>query len=383
MRLTLASNDAKPMGGKVFNSITSYVYYDWEIQYNAQPFDDWYRKYAREHYHENGTAYILISPYLSMRKKEAEDLKKYITRGNTVMVVTDGISDDFKNVFDIAIKRLPFSISKHPFGLAQTFKSLADTTQFDSTRFGYFYNPMTSIIDSVKGDEHTEISKNMLGLRDGIEMSIGSGKLIFITNAEAFSNYFLLTKNNFEYANGLLSYLPTAPDELYWDEFYRRNINRGPEDKSIFSAILAIPALRWAFWILIALCAIAIFTHLFRRQRIIPVRIPNKNTTVEFTQTIARLYFNKKDNRNIALKMIQHFMEHIRSKYYIPHQKFDHDFALVLSGKTNQPISKTTQLVERMQYIHDGAAVSDDDLLKLNRDINELLNSNEAASGQL
>jgi hypothetical protein len=183
----------------------------------------------------------------------------------------------------------------------------------------------------------------------------------------------LLTGNNYQYALGLLSYLPSEPDAVYWDEFYRRNLHRGPEDRSILSAILSIPALRWAFWILIALCALAILTNIFRRQRMIPLRVPNRNTTVEFTQTIARLYYNKKDNRNIALKMIQHFMEHIRSQYYIPHQKLDNEFAAVLSGKTNQPVEKAAQLVQQMAAIQNGAAVSDEVLLDLNRQMNDLL----------
>jgi hypothetical protein len=219
----------------------------------------------------------------------------------------------------------------------------------------------------------------MVGRPDAVSVTIGSGKLILVTNAQAFSNYFLLTKNNYEYAVKTLEYLNESPDYVFWDEFYRRNINRPDEDKSIFDAILSIPALRWAFWLLLLFCAIAIFTNMYRKQRVVPVQVPNRNTTVEFTQTIARLYFNKKDNNNIAQKMIQHFLEHIRTNFYVPHQKLDEDFAVILAGKTNQPLPKTERLVQRMAAIMNGAEVSDDMLLELNRQLTELQKPTEVA----
>jgi hypothetical protein len=371
MRVTLASNDAKPMGGKVFRTIAGKVFDDFVFENNAQPFDAWYKKFLEDYYQDMGSAYVLVSPYVSPHKAEAEKMKNFISDGNTMLMITDGVSDAFKEVFGIGIKKFPFTLPSNEYGLAYTYKFSGDSLSLDTTRFGYFFYPFTSIIDSVKQEK--VVARNMFGIPDGIEMEIGTGRLILVTNAQAVSNYFLLTGENYRYAVGLLSHLNFNPDAIYWDEFYRRNLNRPGEDQSVFDAILSNPALRWAFWLLLALCAIAIFTNLFRRQRVIPVRKPNRNTTVEFTQTIARLYYNKKDNRNIALKMIQHFMEHIRSSFYLPHQKLDDAFATVLAGKTNQPVPKTQRIVQRMWNIQQGAEVSDDQLLELNRQLNELM----------
>lgn len=371
MRVTLASNDTAPMGGKVFRNIAGEVFGDFVFENNAQPFDTWYKKFLVDYYQENGSAYVLVSPFVSAHKKEAEEMQDFIRAGNTMLVITDGVSDAFKEVFEIGIEEFPFSLSSNPYGLTDTYKYLGDSLSLDTTRFGYYFFPFTSIIDTLQ--EEKVVTRNVFGTPDGLEMEIGSGKLILVTNAEAVSNYFLLTGENYRYAVGLLSHLNFNPDAIYWDEFYRRNMNRPGEDQSIFSAILANPALRWAFWLLVILCAIAILTNLFRRQRVIPVRKPNRNTTVEFTQTIARLYYNKRDNRNIALKMIQHFMEHIRSNFYLPHHKLDDAFATVLAGKTNQLIPKTQRLVQRMWNIQQGGEVSDDQLLELNRQLTELL----------
>jgi hypothetical protein len=314
MRVTLASNDTKPMGGKVFRSMAGEVFDDFVFENNAQPFDAWYKKFLDDYYQDMGSAYVLVSPYVNAHKTEVEKMKDFISDGNTMLVITDGLSDAFKEVFEVDIMHRPDSVARNLYGLADTYKFLLDSydTAASASKFGFYYYPLTATVDSFNNSRRVA-TLNMAGNTDGIEMEIGSGRLILVANAKAVSNYFLLTGENYRYGVGLLSYLNFNPDAIYWDEFYRRNTNRPAEDQSIFSAIFANPALRWAFWLLLALCAIAVFTNLFRRQRVIPVRKPNRNTTVEFTQTIARLYYNKKDNRNIALKMIQHFMEHIRS----------------------------------------------------------------------
>jgi hypothetical protein len=373
MNITLASNDSKPMGGKVFRSIFGKLYQTRTINNNAQPFDLWHQNYLRNSYHENGSIYILVSPFVSLRKKEAAEMRKFIRAGNTMLMVTDGVTAAFKEAFGVGIVRKEDTVATSGFGLAETYKFLADSTLFQPQKFGYYCYPFTASVDTPKGVLQTAITLNMLGLKDGIQMKIGSGELILVTNAEALSNYFLLSGNNYNYALGMLSYLGKEPDAIYYDEFYRRNLNRPEEDRSVFDAIFSVPALRAAFWLLLGLCALAIFTNLFRKQRPIPLQQSNRNTSVEFTHTIARLYYNKKDNNNIALKMIQHFLEHIRTKYYLPPQKMDNAFAAVLAGKTNQPIPKTERLVKRMAAIQQGATVTDDLLLELNRQIAELI----------
>nr|MCU0375183.1 hypothetical protein [Chitinophagaceae bacterium] len=216
---------------------------------------------------------------------------------------------------------------------------------------------------------HRILSYTEANMPDAIQVEIGNGHLIMVTNAAAFSNYFLLTGKNYRYGLALLSYLNPGADEAIWDGFYLRNQYRAPQDSSVLDVIFSIPQLKRAFWILMALSLLWVFNNLIRRQRIIPVAQLFKNTSVEFTQTIARLYFNRKDNRDIALKMIQYFLEHLRNKHYMPAHQMDADFARLLSGKTNLPLFDAEALTGTMKAIQQGAAVSDEDLLDLNRAI--------------
>jgi hypothetical protein len=198
-----------------------------------------------------------------------------------------------------------------------------------------------------------------------------------MTNASALSNYFLLSKSNYKYALAALSYLPAYNSNIYWDDYYRRYGSKGsrrPEGQSMFSALFAIPQMKWAFWLLIAMMAVWFFTNLTRRQRMIPVLNPNVNSSIEFTQTIARLYFNKKDNHNIALKMIAFFQDHIRSKYYMNYSGINEEFARTLATKTGLPAQKTEALVRSIAAVQQNTSTSDNELLILNEQIQEVLN---------
>lgn len=365
------------MGGKVFRTIANELFYDADIENNPRPFGEWFRNFSSDYSNEYNASYILATPFLSVRKKEAEDMKRFVEEGNTLLLITDGFSEAFSDVFHIKCTAgNDAQVATNLFGLTDTHRILRDSLDL---KYGYFFTPFVRSVDPLIQHSIDTLGFNMVAKPDAVLLSMGSGRLFIITNAAAFSNYFLLSGQNYRFAVNVLENLNQGSGYVFWDEFYRKNINRSNEEKSLFDAILSVPALRWAFWLLLFLCALAVITNMFRKQRIVPVKVPNRNTTVEFTQTIARLYFSNKDNNNIAQKMIQHFLEHIRTNFYVPHQKLDDGFAAILAGKTNQPLPRTERLVRRMAAIMNGANVSDDMLLELNRELTELQKPTVAA----
>ena len=90
------------------------------------------------------------------------------------------------------------------------------------------------------------------------------------------------------------------------------------------------PPLAFAFWLSLILLLLYILFGGKRVQRIIEQLKPNENTTVTFTETIGRLYLQKKDNKNIADKMITYFNEYIRNTYFLNTNLVNDDFIAVL-----------------------------------------------------
>jgi hypothetical protein len=124
--------------------------------------------------------------------------------------------------------------------------------------------------------------------------------------------------------------------------------------------------LRWAFYIALAGILFFVAFNIKRRQRRIEVINPNKNTTVEFTETIGRLYLQRKDNRNIAEKMVTYFYEFLRKKYFITTSAIDTGFINSLSGKSGVDKKETQELFELINKIQKEEDVSDEDVLELN-----------------
>ena len=125
----------------------------------------------------------------------------------------------------------------------------------------------------------------------------------------------------------------------------------------------------WAFWLGIIGLLLFILFNAKRKQRIINVVKPNINTTVNFTETVGRLYLQKKDNNHIAEKMITYFYEHIRNKYFINTSKIDDEFINSLSGKSGVPKETTQQLFSLIDRVHSGERVEDETLIQLNIEI--------------
>ncbi len=129
------------------------------------------------------------------------------------------------------------------------------------------------------------------------------------------------------------------------------------------------PPLLWAFWLAVTGLLLYLLFNIKRKQRVINIIKPNANTTVTFTETVGRLYLQKKNNSHIAEKMITYFYEHIRNKYFIATATINDEFINSLSGKSGVSIEKTQQLFSLIERIQSEENVDDAELLQLNTEI--------------
>jgi hypothetical protein len=103
-----------------------------------------------------------------------------------------------------------------------------------------------------------------------------------------------------------------------------------------------------------------------RKQRIIPVIRPLPNTTVQFVATIGNLYFQHGDHKNIADKKINFLLEQIRSRYFIPTNKLDDTFILLLAQKSGKPEREVIELFNTVNYISRSSVINVEILIDLN-----------------
>ena len=188
----------------------------------------------------------------------------------------------------------------------------------------------------------------------------------------------ILQKNNYQYLQHLFAFTALRPEHVYWDDYYNKK-NYPPSEqvsKSGIQLLLQYPATARAFWLVLLLVAVYILFGGKRRQRIVESVASNTNTTVAFTETVGHLYLQKKDNRNIADKMIMYFMEHIRKQYYLNTSQVNDDFITTLSRKSNVPKEITEDLFRSINLVHNSFEITDQQLLLLNQQIDIFYKNN-------
>ena len=316
--------------------------------------------------------YIIIAKAVFMSDDDMENMMNYVANGNTLFISAEYIDEKLvdtlgaKISFDFSL----FTQSEYDMEKKDTWVSLAHEAKTDKQDYSFFFVPFNNRILSYDSLVTQELGYNENNKPNFIAIDHGQGKFILHIGPAAFSNYFLLSGNNKEYLEKTFSYFKAETNSVYWDNFYR--LRRGSDGGfSIVNFFKKQPPLYYAF--LLALAALLIFIAFGgrRRQRFVPERIPNNNTTISYTETIGRLYLQKKDNRNIALKMFTYFLEHVRNSYYLNTQSLNNEFSEALSRKSGVPEARVKHLLQLMDETDRSENISDVRLLELHNLIQE------------
>lgn len=257
--------------------------------------------------------------------------------------------------------------------------SLTDTTQTDyselmdtSVTVAEEDNDTKIDTSSLPEEEYTETeteddnaagyispSPEILGMAQGspdfIRYEVGYGHITLHAAPLVTSNYFLLQDKNLAYLEGIWNTLPSNISHIYWNSYYMHR----PEH-SDFGILWRNPATRWALMLSIITLCLYVLLELKRRQKPIPVIRPLENTSVSFVETVGRLYYNKGNHHNLAEKMTQHFLEWIRTHYYLNTSHLNDAFVQKLANKSGLPIEVAANMVEMIHEIRMGSITIDE-----------------------
>ena len=248
----------------------------------------------------------------------------------------------------------------------------ADTNSIDTTESEYAdssANTDTSLTDEEYYDQYEEDEEDVTGYvseypeilgytgdkPNFVRYEVGRGHITLHAAPLAISNYFLLQENNLSYIDGIWNSLPGNVTHIYWNSYYKHRA-----EHSDFSILWKNPATRWALWLSIITLCLYVLLELKRRQAPIAIVTPLENTSVTFVETVGRLYYNKGNHRNLAEKMIQHYLEWVRTHYYLNTNQLNEIFVQQLANKSGLPIEVAANLVEMIHEIRLGSANVDE-----------------------
>jgi hypothetical protein len=239
----------------------------------------------------------------------------------------------------------------------------------DSLAFAYPGDAYDSWARRLDSQYTTILGRDALGRPDLVRFNYKGGGTLYLHFAPmAFTNFFLLHKNNKAYYDNALSYLPSTAEAVIWDDYFRYDRTN---NFSALQYIMNNRSLKWAFWLLLLLFALIYGFDSKRKQRIVPVIDPLRNTSLDFVKTIGRLYYQRRDNHNLALKMVVHFQDYVRTRYNLPVTALDEDFVERLSYKTGFPKENLRELAEYIKTLPGKRYVPDGELLDFEKKVKE------------
>lgn len=207
-----------------------------------------------------------------------------------------------------------------------------------------------------------------------LEISLGEGKLYLIANPLIFTNYGMLDHDNAGYIFSLLSYIDDLP--VTRTESYVQSRHSQEADTPL-RYFLSEKALRWSLYLLLAGILLFMIFTAKRKQRIIPVIEPPVNKTVEFTELIGTLYFQRKDYTDLTLKKYIYFAEQLKRNTYIDieAEEITSDLCIRLSNKTGIDAEKLNRLLSELHQLKQGGEVGEEQMKDYINRMNEVLNN--------
>jgi len=232
--------------------------------------------------------------------------------------------------------------------------------KFPSGRGFSYIKPNVQILGKTV-EENNEDQANF------IKATFGKGTIYVHCEPLFLTNYYLLQSGNVKYAQSVFSYL--SDRETLW--FVESNTK---ESSSLLRFILSNPALKYAWWVFLGGLILFIFFNVKRKQRIVPIIEPLKNTSADFVKSIGNLYLQEGDFHDMMAKKAQYFLNKVRLDLLIDTQNLDEEFAKRLQLKTGKPAEMVNEAIVLIKKAQDPyASVMKEDLARINSLLDEIL----------
>jgi hypothetical protein len=315
------------------------------------------------------STYILIKhTAYKITENGVIDLLSYANAGNTVFLSLNYFSDDLKEKLGFTTNNLDKDVYT-----VSDLRELKGNFYLENESFGkepylfdrnirrhYFleYNKNSTI---VLGNTKIDGEK----VPNFIKIYYGKGAIYLHSNPVVFTNYYMLDKKE-NYAENVFSYLPSK--KTIWDPHKKSSkySDKNEEDTTaVFKFFLRYKTLTW--FLVVSLAGILLFMlfNARRKQRAIPIKVPLKNTTVAFTQTIANLYLKEEDHKNLVDKKVAFFLEKVRTKYLINTSNLNADFIKKLAAKSGNELQRTKYLINSIIALNKKDSCSEEELIGL------------------
>lgn len=330
------------------------------------------------------TIYMLIDNGIEMKSEEIKTLKDFVREGNAAFVSVLDFGEEFSDEFCTG----DFKITNEMWDEGVNLNFTHETFNSD---YSYFFQRYQDNYQTYRGwsyfmpsnlkmstDNVTTIGIETY-LENPIFIKIPHGKGYFYLHSipEVFVNESMFSQDGFEYAQSVMSHLPKGHYKWHnhlneWD--VRNDIDPNNADENIkkespIQYILKDPNLRYAYLLLIIALLVYIIFKTKRKQKIIPTIEPNENSSLEFVETVSRLYLKQDKHYKFIKHYEQSFIHFIKDKYYIASESIDASFINSVAMKSDIASDLIEKIFNEFSKAKKAYSYSSDDLIRLHKKI--------------
>lgn len=361
--MSLEPKDKNPYGTYVLKESLNDLFPDSKISENRRNF---YYLNDNEKYVDAPKTVIIINVKSRLDKYSIEELLTFVENGNTVFYSSNYINRNLLDTLNIVEKYK--NISYNDLGYIPLYIENIEYKDEDSVHFKYNYYKYFDGLDSLKFNYEVigKIGSNWNKYVNFVRIDIGSGHLYLHSSPLAFTNFNILKNYTKGYTEDVFSMLQNK--EIIWDYSMSKNVVK---DTSTFKVLFKYKYIKYAYFLFIMLIIIYAASNFIRKQRLIPIVEPPRNSSMELVDSISELYVHQADHKNLSEKIIRHFSDFISQKYHINTGQFDDYFVEKLYKKSYRSITEIKDLIEIIKHVKSQNTLGYEDVIELHQKIED------------
>ncbi len=368
-RVTLKEKDKIPFGTSAVRTMLPTLFTHSEVNFENDRPGNWNGVVATSY----NQAVFLVSDHFNADMYELGELLRFVEKGNYVYIVAHSFSRDAREIFGFMEQGTD---TRGPFASWDTLGYRLQPPVFTSDSL--YLRPMVNYdawFAALDSNYASVLGRNKDGQINFVRLNRGSGSVFIHTAPLAFSNYFVLQGNNYRYAEQALSVVPAGVEKVSWNEFYlskpRTNNNDDEQEPGWLSVLFRYPAFKWGLITAAATALLMVLLGMRRRQRMIPPYTKPRNESLDFVRTMGRLYYDRRNHQNLARKMAQYFLEHVRAQYKLATHRLDDEFVRLLSFKTGYPEEQLSTILTFIRSLDTKASITEAQLARFHRQLED------------
>ncbi len=341
---TLEQRDKSPYGTYVLDAVLEDAFPGQTVVHSENSVFDWEVDALTD------ANLLIIAAAFDPDSLDAAALLRQVGQGATALVAASFYRGYFADTLrlDVDTRLLPT--------LSERLDTLPRQT-FDQTYFVSYDSARTTVL-ARDADQRPVL----------LRTQVGEGALLLSSVPYQFTNYHLLKETGADATARILSYLPVR--DVYWTEYYQTGRR---EATTPLRYVLSQPPLRWALYLTLGGLLLFMVLEAKRKQRAIPVVKPPANSTLEFVDTVSKLFLRTRDHKNIADKQIHYLLNEFRTRYRLDTSTLDEAFAERLAHKSGKPKDEVQALLSAIRRAQQREVLSADALVGLRREVEGFL----------